>query len=607
MAGMTTTLIAADNVSKSYADKPLIDQVSFGIEEGERIGLIGVNGAGKSTLLKLVAGQEEADRGAIIRGGGVRVHYSPQEPVFGVSETALSHVLQGDAAALEHEAKNILTRLGITDFSAPVDILSGGQRKRVALARALIHPCELLVLDEPTNHIDNETVQWLETMLQKRRGALLMVTHDRYFLERVVTGIFELEQGRIYRYPGAYQAYLEGKLERETRQLASEDKRHNFLRNEMEWIKRGPRARGTKQKARTERFYEVLDQTPSALAGSQDWSTAASRLGQTVIELNDIHKGYADRQLIDRFSHLMNRRERIGVVGPNGSGKSTLLKIIAGRDQPDSGTVVIGATVIIGYLAQEHETLPDHMRVLEAVRDIASSVMTADGEPLTAAQMLERFLFPSSMHWTPVSQLSGGEKRRLAILRMLMTAPNVLLLDECTNDLDIPTLTVLEAYLDDFPGAVVVVSHDRYFLDRVVDDIFAFVGEGQITRYTGNFSDYFAKRQAELQSALPKPALLTGQPTEGANRKIRTTIKFTYQEQKDFETIDERIAVVEQALQTSTAQLAKAGDDYDLVQRLYAEQQALDAQLMELLERWTYLTERADEIERSRLANPPAK
>lgn len=622
-------IVSANALCKTYGEKVLLDSVSFGIEEGERIGLIGVNGTGKSTLLKLLAGVDFPESGSLTLGSHVVVHYLPQEPEFDPDTTVLGQVLgRADGRAVgqllpvgslegqnqgtnlsdpqsvvkedvtEHEAKEILTRLGITDFQAQVGTLSGGQRKRVAMARALISVCDLLILDEPTNHIDNETVLWLETFLRRRKGALFMVTHDRYFLERVVTRIIELDNGKLYSYPGQYQAFLEGKLLRIEQGRSSEEKRQNFLRNELTWINRGPRARGTKQKARTDRFYEVQEQSAEQSQGTLQWSATATRLGNTIIELNQVGKKTAERTLFTDFSYLVKRRDRIGIVGPNGSGKSTLLKLMAGLLQPDYGSVVVGATVKIGYLAQEQEGLDDAQRVIENVRSVAQFIETADGERITAAQMLERFLFPASMQWTPIGKLSGGEKRRLAVLRTLMDAPNVLLLDELTNDLDIDTLSVLETYLEEFPGAVIVVSHDRYFLDRVVDDIWAFEMQGKIARYLGNYSEYLGQRDSTNASA---GTVETAGPSgkSGVVAK-RIYMKLTFNEQKEYETIDERIATVEQSIRDLTNSLEREGDNLDRVRVLYAEQQNAEVLLAELLDRWTYLNERVEAIERAR-------
>jgi ABC transport system ATP-binding/permease protein len=641
-------ILSAENVYKSYGDKVLLNHVSFGIEEGDRIGLIGVNGAGKSTLLKMVAGVEPPESGTITIGGKVTVHYLPQEPVFENDKTVLDQVFRGDIPVmkiirdyeealdslakspeekskqeklirlqakldeldgwqLESEAKTILTKLGITDFQAIVGTLSGGQRKRIALARALILPSDLLILDEPTNHIDNESAYWLEVYLQKRKGALFMITHDRYFLDRVVNGIFELDRGKLYRYSGNYNQFLEIKLAREADEQATEEKRRNFLRNELEWIKRGPRARGTKQKARTERYYDLLEQTPDARLETVEISTASTRLGKTVIELNHVTKGYEANPVVDEFNYIVLRGDRIGIVGPNGSGKSTLLKLMAGKIVPDSGSVEFGSTVQIGYFSQEHEELDTDKRVIEYIRDVAERVETADGETITASQMLERFLFPGPLQWTPIAKLSGGEKRRLSLLRILMAAPNVLLLDEPTNDLDIPTLSILESYLDDFSGAVVVVSHDRYFLDRVAEKIFAFEGDGKISNHFGNYSDYVDHLATREISPAVSPGGkkehhdLDSQESGSQNQKLKPkTLKFTYKEQKDYEEIDDKIAETETELAEVTKLMEKAGGDIGQLQDLYAKQQSLEAQLNELIERWTYLNELAEKIEASK-------
>ncbi|MFD1676218.1 ABC-F family ATP-binding cassette domain-containing protein [Alicyclobacillus fodiniaquatilis] len=630
-------ILSVENLSKTYGEKNLLTHVSFGIDDGDRIGLIGVNGAGKSTLMKMIAGLEWPDAGNITLNGGTTVHYLPQEPVFQPGATVLSQIFYGDtpvmkalrayeailnrlaqqpdsgalqaellrlqaqlealdAWQLEHEAKGILTRLGITDFNAVADTLSGGQRKRIALARALIQLADLLILDEPTNHIDDESALWLETYLQKRKGALFMVTHDRYFLERVVNRIFELDHGRLYSYPGNYQAFLEGKLAREDAERASENKRQNFLRNELEWIQKGPRARGTKQKARTERYYDILEQGPTGGGAQLELSSVKSRLGNQIIELENVSKAYGERTVIRDFSYIVLRADRIGIVGPNGMGKSTLLKLMAGRLQPDSGAVTIGSTVKIGYFSQEHEALDPDKRVIDYIRDEAAYVETADGEMITAAQMLERFLFPGSLQWTPIGKLSGGEKRRLALLHTLMTAPNVLLLDEPTNDLDIPTLSVLESYLDSFPGVVIAVSHDRYFLDRVADKLFVFTA-GEIEEKSGSFSDYLKARAAIDDKARSDEEAPDKRTTHTHKREV---LKFTYKEQKEYETIDDKIAEAEQALAEVNRQMENAADDYGKLQDLYAEQQALETKLEALMERWTYLNERAEEIERSR-------
>ncbi|TLN14078.1 ABC-F family ATP-binding cassette domain-containing protein, partial [bacterium] len=457
-------LLAAENIVKSYGVKTLFSDISFGIEEGDKIGLIGVNGTGKSTFLKVLAGIETPDRGRVVTGNAVQVEYLPQNPVFDDQATVLQQVFRGrpavsgpasaaDVWEAESEAKTILTKLGICDFDAQVGTLSGGQRKRVALAGALINPAELLILDEPTNHIDNETVDWLEQYLGRRRGALLMITHDRYFLDRVATRIIELDRGRLYSYTGNYSAFLELKMAREEQAQASEEKRLNLLRNELKWIKRGAKARTTKQKARIDRFEKLAADKPEVTSDKIEISVGASRLGKKVIALEHISKGFAGSKLIDDFSYTIARDDRVGIIGPNGTGKSTLLNIIAGRLEPDSGTLDTGQTVKIGYFSQENKEMDENLRVIEYIREQAEFLPTADGKLISAAQMLERFLFPAELQWTPIAKISGGERRRLYLLRVLMGAPNVLMLDEPTNDLDIQTLTILEEYLDEFPGA----------------------------------------------------------------------------------------------------------------------------------------------------------
>jgi ABC transport system ATP-binding/permease protein len=649
-------ILSAEGVSKSYGEKILLDGISFGIDDGQRIGLIGVNGTGKSTLLKMIAGIDMPDSGFMTLTGKARVHYLPQEPEFTANTTVLSAVFEGHlpemvlirdyeatvellaqdpgrtdyqeklmrlqaqmdglgAWELEHEAKTILTKLGITNFQADVGTLSGGQRKRVAIARALIQPADLLILDEPTNHIDDDSAAWLESYLAARKGALFMVTHDRYFLDRVSNRIFELHQGRLYQYSGNYEAFLAAKAQREADAQASEEKRQNFLRNELKWIQRGPRARGTKQKARTERYNEVLVQGPEESGGNIEISSASTRLGKTVIELKDVSIGYEEgRPLISQFSYIVLKSDRIGIVGPNGMGKSTLLKLMSGQMNPDEGEVVIGSTVKIGYFSQEHNEMPRDVRVIDYIREEAHYVETSDGQTISAAQMLERFLFPGHLQWTPIAKLSGGEKRRLALLKTLMSAPNVLLLDEPTNDIDIPTLTILESYLDDFAGAVVVVSHDRYFLDTVCEKIFAFEGHGRISTHFGNFSDYLARTQevkldGDNEEQAQKKSRNSGAMEHGSGhpdaekvkpeRTKSKKLKFTWTEQKDYETIDARIAEVEQSLKSLSKQMEAAGADYGQVQELYNQQQALEKALDELLERWTYLNELAEEIGRN--------
>ena len=599
-------LLSAENIAKSYGIKTLFSDITFGIEEGEKIGLIGVNGTGKSTFLKVIAGIETPDQGKVVVGNTVRVEYLPQNPAFDDQATVLQQVFRGssipagDVWEMESEAKTILTRLGIYDFDAKVGTLSGGQRKRVALAGALINPAELLILDEPTNHIDNETVGWLEQYLNRRRGALLMITHDRYFLDRVTNRIIELDRGRLYSYTGNYSAFLELKLAREEQEQASEEKRLNLLRNELKWIKRGAKARSTKQKARIDRFEQLQADKPETGPGKLEISAGASRLGKKVIALEHVSKGYQGCKLIDDFSWTVARDDRVGIIGPNGIGKSTLLNIIAGRLAPDSGAVDIGQTVNIGFFSQESKEMDESLRVIEYIREQAEFLPTADGKLISAAQMLERFLFPAELQWVPIAKISGGERRRLYLLRVLMGAPNVLLLDEPTNDLDIQTLTILEDYLDDFPGAVIAVSHDRYFLDRVVDKLLDFTGDGQITAYLGNYSEYLETAKIRSAERDKNKAGANGGRGAGDKSGVGKPLKFSFKEQREFEQIDDIIAGVEQELQEVRDKINLTGSDYVALQELTGLQQRLEAQLDDLLERWAYLNELAEAIELNR-------
>ena len=607
-------LLSVENISKSYGIKALFGDITFGIEERDKIGLIGINGTGKSTFLKVLAGIETPDQGKIVTGNAVRVEYLSQNPVFDDQATVLQQVFKGrsfsttDAWAVEGEAKTILTKLGIYDFEAKVETLSGGQRKRIALAGALINPAELLILDEPTNHIDNEAVTWLEQYLNKRKGAVIMITHDRYFLDRVVNRIIELDKGRLYNYSGNYSTYLELKVAREELERSSELKRLNLLRNELKWIKRGAIARQTKQKARIDRFDKLQEDKPEVCSDKIEISVGASRLGKKVISLEHIRKGFAGSEFISDFNYTFLRGDRVGIIGPNGIGKSTLLNIIAGRLEPDSGTVDKGQTVKIGYFSQENKEMDESLRVVDYIKEQAEFLTTSDGKIISAAQMLERFLFPSALQWNPIAKISGGERRRLYLLRVLMGAPNVLLLDEPTNDLDIQTLTILEDYLDDFPGVVIVVSHDRYFLDRVVDKILAFSDPGRITNYFGNYSGYLelAKAQTMDSDKNEKTVGTEGykadkdKPNGISKQEKNRPLKFTFKEQKEYEQIDEIIAGAEKQLQDVSIKISVAGSDFPLLQELVSAQQCLEKQLDELLERWTYLNELAEEIELSK-------
>ncbi|WP_425057773.1 Energy-dependent translational throttle protein EttA [Sporomusa carbonis] len=631
-------LLSIENLTKSYGERRLFANVTWGIAEGDKIGLIGVNGTGKSTFLKVIAGVEPADTGKVIKSSSIQIEYLPQNPEFDAKATVLEQVFKGnspvmqvlreyeqaladvhnhpgdavrqqrlisltqqmdarDVWQLESEAKTVLTKLGITDFAAVVSTLSGGQRKRIALASALINPADLLILDEPTNHIDNDTVAWLEQYLHKRKGALLMVTHDRYFLDRVTNHIIELDKGKLYTYDGNYSKFLEMKAEREEQQEASERKRQNLLRNELAWIRRGARARSTKQKARIERFEQLSAQTPEMSGGQLEIAVGASRLGRKIIEIEHIGQNYGGTAFIRDFSYIVLKHDRVGIIGPNGSGKSTLLDIIAGRLSPDYGRVEVGQTVKIGYFSQENTEMDQDMRVIEYIREEAHFLPTADGGTMSAAQLLERFLFPPNLQWTPIAKLSGGEKRRLYLLRVLMSAPNVLLLDEPTNDLDIQTLTILEDYLDEFPGAVLIVSHDRYFLDRLVDKIFVFEGGGRVRQYTGNYSEYLGKISSSPEpEAGDKAKSSADNKPVAADKPRERPRKLTFKEQREYEQIEDVIAGVEQELQQVTAAIDAAGSNFEVLQELVRMQQELQRRLDELLERWTYLNELAETL-----------
>ena len=581
-------ILAAENISKAYTLKTLLDGATLYVEDGDKMGIIGVNGTGKSTLLKILAGLEEPDAGSVSRGRSVRVGYLPQNPAFRPGATVLSAVFDGVSADVrelkDYEARTILTRLGIADHDAKVETLSGGQRKKVALAAALVRPCELLILDEPTNHLDNEMVAWLEKQLQAFQGALVMVTHDRYFLERAVNKIVELDGGKLYTYPANYSKFLELKAEREDMALASERKRQAILKVELAWMRRGARARTTKAKGRIERFEQLSAVEAPKAQESVKIGSAASRLGRKTVEIDHVSKSFGGKALIRDFSYIILRDDRVGIVGHNGCGKSTLLNMIAGRIQPDSGSITVGDTVRIGYFAQDNADMDGEKRAIDFIRDIALSVETDEGT-LTATQMMERFLFNADLKYTQIKRLSGGEKRRLYLLSVLMGAPNILLLDEPTNDLDIQTLTILEDYLDHFPGAVVAASHDRYFLDRLMQRIFAYEGEGVIRQYPGGYSDYLDARPD------PEAPVRAEKAVQAAAPARQKKVKFTFKEQREFETIDADVAAAEARIAELDAAIERSAADYVELQRLTAEKEAAEAELERLTERWVYLNE----------------
>ena len=588
-------LLTAEKIRKSYTEKILLKDVVLGINSGDKIGLIGTNGTGKSTLLKIIAGLDDPDSGTVTRSGGVRVGYLPQNPVFEDGVTVLGQVMRGIAEqqreSKEYECKAILTKLGISEFDKPVSQLSGGQKKRVSLASALVTPVEVLILDEPTNHLDNDMVDWLENYLARYTGALLMVTHDRYFLDRVTNRILELQNGNLYSYEANYTKYLELKEEREDMAAASERKRQTLLKKELAWIRRGARARSTKQKFRVQRFEEMSSQSVDLEQDDLQMSSMSSRLGRKIIEICGISKRYGDKQLIRDFSYLLLRRDRIGIIGPNGCGKSTLLKIIIGSVAPDSGEVNIGETVHIGYFSQEcEETDPDE-RVMDYVKDISSEVRMPEGT-LTASQMLEKFLFTPDLQYSPIGKLSGGERRRLYLLGILMQAPNVLLFDEPTNDLDIQTLTILEDYLQNFSGAVVAVSHDRYFLDKVAEHIFSFEQDGKIHDFIGGYSDYLEQRP-QIQQPEPKAAASKLKTNSSARP---SKLKFSFKEQREYDEIDGVIANLEKQISEVDAEIEKESSNYLLLTELTGKKESLKTELDEKTERWVYLNELADRI-----------
>lgn len=602
-------ILNAEKISKTYGEKVLFDKVVLGVNKGDKIGVIGVNSTGKSTFLKIIAGIEEPDAGEIVSGRGVTVSYLAQAPQFNPGDTIVGYVIKDKNNASEAEAKTILTKLGITDFDAAINTLSGGQRKRIALARTLVSPAEVLILDEPTNHLDSDMVIWLEEYIKKFKGELIMVTHDRYFLDNVTNRIVELDGGKLYGYDTNYSGFLELKTQREEMERATEAKRANILRRELEWIRRGCQARSTKQQARIDRYEDMKEASRQARASFEnkalEMNSVSTRLGKKTIELSNICKSFGERKVIDDFTYIFLRDDRIGIIGKNGCGKSTLMKIITGNLKPDSGSVEIGDTVRIGYFMQENEPLDEKMTVLEFVRSIGEYVTTATGKA-TASQMCEKFLFGPKSQWTPISKLSGGEKRRLYLLSVLMSAPNVLILDEPTNDLDIETLEILEDYLDGFAGIVIVVSHDRYFLDRTVDRIFSFEGGGRLKQYEGGFSDYYEKKQTEngitsdgaTQSV--KEAV-SGDTTSAKPKKYykerENKLKFTYAEQKEYDTIDDDIASLESKIEELDGEIAGAATQYSRLNELMQEKADVEAQLEHKMDRWVYLNDLAEKIE----------
>lgn len=602
-------LLTIEHLTKSYTERLLFDDTSFSISEGDKIGLIGVNGTGKTTLLKIVAGFEEPDLGSVVRGRNLDIRFLSQNPDFIEGDTILQSIVRDNEGHehvwdLESQAKMMLTKLGIFDFDAKVETLSGGQRKRVALASVLLATTDLLILDEPTNHLDSGMAEWLEDYLKKFRGALLMITHDRYFLDSVTNRIVELDQGKLYNYQANYEGFVEMKAERMDMEQASERKRQSILRVELEWMKRGARARTTKQKSRIQRYEELSGRSAPEADLAVELDSVSSRLGRTTVEVSNLCKAYDDKVLLQDFNYIFLKNDRIGIVGPNGSGKSTLMKMIAGWVEPDRGLIEIGQTVKMGYFSQENEAMDGSLKVIDYIKNIAEYVQTRDGS-ITASQMLERFLFPASVQYTEINRLSGGEKRRLYLLRILMDAPNVLLLDEPTNDLDIQTLTILEDYLDGFQGIVIAVSHDRYFLDRIVTRIFAFEGNGTVTQYEGGFTDYQivseAKREdKELsdgdQSQDKKQTKKQDKKLVGEYKSKDRKLKFTFKEQKEWDTIEEDISGLESDITELDQKIEASASDYSRLNQLMEEKEQKTGLLDDKMERWIYLNDLAEQI-----------
>lgn len=602
-------ILSVENVTKAYGERKLFDEASFYLQDGEKVGIIGINGTGKSTLLKIIAGLEEVDEGTVTMANHLICSYLPQHPSFFEEETVLEALLRiaragsksvEDTGVLETRGKAMLTKLQVTDFEEKCGILSGGQRKRLALVASLLTDADLLVLDEPTNHLDADMADWLEEQLKQRRGAVVMITHDRYFLDSVVNRIIEIDKGKIYSYQANYEGFLERKAAREEDQRASERKRQSILRKELEWVRRGARARTTKQKARLERYEELKNAQGPVSDGQVVLGSVSERLGNRTVEIANISKAYGEKKLIEDFSYLFLKGDRVGFVGKNGSGKTTLLKMIIGEEAPDAGEIFIGQTVKIGYYSQEinEEEMPPNQKVIDYIKDQAEYIQTSEGS-ISASMMLERFLFEGKDQYGLLKTLSGGERRRLYLLKVLMQAPNVLILDEPTNDLDISTLTVLEDYLDQFQGIVITVSHDRYFLDRIVNRIFAFEEDGQICQYEGNYTDYHAKVSAknELGQEAAKKEKKEKSETDKSWKKHETKLKFSYKEQRDYETIESEIASLEEKIEQLEAQILTVSTDFVKLSKLMEEKSQAESLLEEKMDRWMYLEDLKAQID----------
>lgn len=615
-------LMTIEHLTKFYTERMLFEDCDFSIAQGEKVGIIGINGTGKTTLLRIIAGVEEPDEGTVIGNRNLKIRYLPQNPEFPEGMTALAYVLSQNEShdemayyALQADAKNMLNRLSILDYDARVDQLSGGQRKRLALAAVLLSDADLLVLDEPTNHLDSEMAEWLESYLKNYRGTLVMVTHDRYFLDAIVNRIVEIDKGRLYSYDTNYLGFLQLKAEREAIMEARERKRQSILRVEIQWMMRGARARSTKQKAHIQRYEALRDQKAPVHDQNVQMSSASSRMGRTTVELRGLSKSYGEKTLFKDFEYIFLKDDRIGIIGHNGCGKTTLMKMIMGMVKPDSGDITIGQTIKIGYFSQENEFMDDSMKMIEYIREEAEYVRTKDGT-ITASQMLERFLFPRFVHYTRIEKMSGGEKRRLYLLRILMQAPNVLILDEPTNDLDIQTMTILEDYLDSFDGIIIVVSHDRYFLDRVTRRTLAFE-DGHIRQFEGSYTDYWKARKEELSSIADQEKASTSGAAasaavvsdssqsdevesakkKGSGRAHNSKLKFTFKEQQDYKNIEGEIEKIENRLGEIEKEMGTVASDYTALNKLMSEKEELEEALLEKMERWEYLEDLAARIE----------
>ncbi len=595
-------ILNIEHVSKVFGEKIIFDDVSYGIHQGDKIGIIGINGTGKTTILKIIAGLEEPDEGQVIMQNGLRITYLPQNPEFPPNATILDYVADGKWQkdwATASEAANVLNKLGITNHEEKIEHLSGGQKKRVALARTLVNPADILILDEPTNHIDNEMASWLEDYLRKFKGALVMVTHDRYFLDRVTNKILEISHGKLYSYEANYSKFLELKAQREEMEMAGERKRQSVLRMELEWAKRGCRARSTKQRARLERLEALKNGTAPVTDQRVEMDSVETRMGKKSIELHHVSKSFGEKKVVDDFTYIILRNQRLGIIGPNGCGKSTLMKMIAGILKPDAGEIEWGDTIKIGYFAQEVPDMDRNLRVIDYIREVAEYIPTKDGK-ISASMMLERFLFDSAMQYTPVEKLSGGEKRRLYLLKVLMEAPNVLILDEPSNDIDIPTLTILEDYLDSFSGIVVAVSHDRYFLDNMADRIFAFEGEGHLVQYEGGYTDYLEARERKLADMPEEEGSLIKKDKSSKNdwkQNRKEKLKFTFKEQREFETIDEDIEKLEERIASLEEEMMKNATNSGKLREIVEEKEEAEKALEEKMDRWVYLNDLAERIE----------